>query len=300
MKTFFKGITLFLVLITQSYASLLYVKGRCEKWGEPSLDIPQAKERMGWAKKCDKRLQQILSFDPDIFPDKRDIDGHERWMYPIYGTYDESGKAQNPKNWFAPRSREAACDGPNKFPEGYRIVGACFGGCFTPDQMIFFGEESLSIKKAKESRVSFVPTLSQDSTLENPIFTLKPVRDYITSIKAGDHAILNLTSISGKTLKVTQDHPLIDGQGRMRIAESFKVGEFLVNQFGGKEKIISIEKKNYFGKVYNIDIQSKDLSGKILVAQGFLTGDVSFQNEGTKYLNQVILRFNNIPDSLLK
>jgi hypothetical protein len=53
-----------------------------------------------------------------------------------------------------------------------------------------------------------------------------------------------------------------------------------------------------FTKVYNLKPTTTDLTSNILVAQGYLSGSVRYQNEYIKYLNRVLLR-HNIPSSVI-
>ena len=283
-------------LVAQTvYAQAMYNQSRCTNWGSDNLTIPEAQERHAWAEKCDPRVALMRQIEPDYLPAFQMINGAKRWVYPIFGVV-KNGVASNPNNYFAPRNRNAGCN----LPSGYKIVGVCLGGCFTPEQIILFSDGAYPIAEAKEKQIAKVMGLSADSTVGTLSFEERKVRGFHASIKKGDHLILKIKTKSGGELRVTEEHPLVDGEGRMQAAGTLVAGDTLMTEFGEADEIASIEKEDFFGKVYNVDVDSDELEGKVIVAQGFLSGDVSFQNENTKFLNQLVVRMSYIPDSVVE
>ncbi len=87
----------------------------------------------------------------------------------------------------------------------------------------------------------------------------------------------------------------------MVAAETLKAGDSLMTAEGKADAITSIETVDYFGKVYNIDMGNEVIEDNIIVAQGFLSGTVYFQNEGLENLNRLILRNSDLlSDTMLK
>jgi hypothetical protein len=86
----------------------------------------------------------------------------------------------------------------------------------------------------------------------------------------------------------------------MKLAGEFKVGESLVMLGGVLDPIVSIEKVQYFGKVYNVFVKSAALQHNIVVTNGYLNGTAFFQNEGSNQLNRVLLRQKLIRGALVQ
>jgi hypothetical protein len=93
-------------------------------------------------------------------------------------------------------------------------------------------------------------------------------------------------------LRITPNHPLLSNDGNVRQASEFKVGDLLVRADGTSDQIVSIEKEKYFGKVYNLDPNSKSLLGKLILAEGYVNGSSYYQNQELSKLNRILLREN--------
>jgi len=107
--------------------------------------------------------------------------------------------------------------------------------------------------------------------------------------------------ISGGTLAVTMEHPILDHEGRMREVSTFKVGDLLVKSDGSLDPIESIAGRTYVGKVYNVNLESNDDLQNIVIAQGYLHGSMHFQaGAGVKKLNQALFRKLIVPSDLIQ
>ncbi len=282
----------FLLLSLFTWQALaLFVFGRCETIGD-SLDTEeQASGRRSWAKKClEGQTGQIELFSL-IEHDKKGRAG-----YPSFAIINKDGTVSNPLKYFAPTDPEAPCNIPN----GYTIVHACMIGCYTPEQQVLFDFGYYPIGLANERNLPFVYTVAANTTLEHPYFIKSSVAYYLTDIVPGIHDILEIVMSSGGSLSVTPNHPLVDGQGYMRSANSLNIGDNLVTEYGKLDKIISITPGQYYGKVYNLEVNNPNPAEKIIVAQGYLNGTTYYQNEGLKNLNRIILRSNLIHEELVK
>lgn len=301
----------FMVISTplDSYA-FKYKMKRCATWGD-SLDQNQAKGRWEWTEKCDQNYQALIAQFPTMDPSRylTDSNGGTRRTYPVYAVIDVSvpeehpGYYTNPNGWYAPftapqgdANLEQACAKPSQYQIGF----ICLSSCFTPDMMVSFSSGDVDIESAYLENMQELLTVSSNSTFENLDLSYKPVRHHIRSVIDGDHKIINFLTETGKVLKVTPNHPLINGRGEMLRADRFKRGDFLVNIDGQKERIVALNNEKYHGKVYNLEIDANLYTEKILVAQGLLSGDLTFQNENTKYLERVLFRMNGISDEFLR
>ena len=265
------------------YGSLVRLNMRC---GEDSLSPAQAEERVEWSTKCnhisaDDRNDALFTGESNK---KR-----PRPMYPLYATADLSAM------WKAPVDRNAPCH----MPAGHQVMAFCTSSCYTPEQELLFPDGFLAIKKARDLFLPEVLTLDAQSTLNNVRLKATSVASYTEEVRNTWHEILVFKTKRGGELKVTTNHPIVDGEGRVRTADSFKVGDSLVHYESGLDPIESISAIRYFGKVYNITPATEDLKSHIVVTQGYLNGSAYYQNDGANFLNRTILR-RTLPEGLLQ
>lgn len=273
---------LLLAIPTNGYANIVRLNQRCS---EDSLDAGQAEERVEWATKCG-----FITAD-----DKNDAlftggtKKRARPMYPLFATEDLASM------WSAPVDRNAPCT----VPDGYKVMAFCTSSCYTPDMALLFPEGFVPIKEARDEFLPKVVTLDDESSLDNIKLKTTDVASYTEEVRNTWHDILAFKTGSGDELKVTKNHPVVDSQGRVRSADSFKVGESLVHYKNGLKAITAIEPLRYFGKVYNITPSSESLKSNIVVAQGYLNGSAYYQNDGANFLNRTVLR-RTIPTQVIE
>ncbi|MDQ3233249.1 MAG: Hint domain-containing protein [Pseudobdellovibrionaceae bacterium] len=276
---------------------------RCEA---DNLSSEDAVGRFQWLKTHHRGL--IVAYYNKIFgedgasEDSKIYDVETEWFYlagnrarpkprPNYLTFG-TPDFQNPANWFAPRLASA---GYVSFPSGYITLGICASSCYTPDQKILFAEGEVPIGEAlqkflPEKSLHDVYTLSDGSTLDNIGLQTRKVKNYTKSATETNHQIRMIQTAGGGHLKVTPNHPLLRHDGVMKEAGSLVVGDRLVKADGGEDPIVSIEEQSYFGRVYNIQPDAVSNEGQIVIAQGFLSGSSWYQNDGSDYVNRLILR----------
>jgi hypothetical protein len=157
----------------------------------------------------------------------------------------------------------------------------------------------LKIKEAKDDVMSHVMVLRDYSTLDNLKLVAFPVESYTEEVHPNWQDILKFKTKSGGELRVTNNHPIVDSTGAVKTADKFTVGESLVHYLNGLDPIVSIKKERYFGKVYNLAPDTRNLLSNIVVAQGYLNGSSNFQNELEAFQNRSLLR-RTIPSDLLQ
>ncbi|MDE1462013.1 Hint domain-containing protein [Spartinivicinus poritis] len=262
---------------------------RCE---DDSLNSSAAFGRNDWAKKCKYISHRTWDFNiNDDFGKRRG-----RPFYPSFY------QPNNFDNWFkAPTAGSAKCG--RGAGDKYTKILTCLASCYTPDQKLLFSEGELTIYDAFSRQVKKIVTLDDSASLNNLQYTVRPVDAYSESVRDVLHEILVIKTQSGGQLKVTPNHPLLVSSGHMRNAEDLKIGDSLISQNGSYDPVVSIKNTNFFGKVYNVrpDSSSEDgvsLNGQIVIAQGFLSGSMYYQNTGVYHVNRLVLR-DNLPEELL-
>ncbi|WNG58483.1 cell surface protein [Archangium gephyra] len=188
--------------------------------------------------------------------------------------------------------------GTSQWMGDFFVIAYCESGCYTPEQKLRFGDGEVGIADAMAKGLEDVVTLGPEATLDNPQFRQDRVYSYTTEIHDSEHITHTFVTRSGGMLRVTSEHPVLTSDGRLVEAQSLSIGQELLRQDGTPDPIVSVVKSTYFGKVYNLKPESRELVSNILVAQGFLVGSARFQNEKVEYMNRVLL-FRGIPDEVM-
>ena len=273
---------LWLLMEASAFAgSAPIMKSRCS---EDSLEPGQAVERTEWAARCGH-----ITSDERQYALTEGGKSRPRPLYPLYGTEDMG------QLWRAPLDRNAPCN----IPGGMAVIAFCTASCYTPDQEILFPEGFVEIEKAKSEVLPDVMVLRDASTFDNLKFISYPVESYTEEVRPTWQNILQFKMKSGGSLKVTLNHPIMDENGAVKTADKFKVGDSLVHYLNGLDPIKSIEKKGYFGKVYNLAPDTRLPISNVVVAQGYLNGSSYFQNDGQDLQNRALLR-RTLPNNLVQ
>jgi len=250
---------------------------------EDSLNTTQARARLKWAK--DNKILPVKTINKWMYTFNEDMHVIEDPLpyYPIFGTWD--GNVDNTRIW-----KPEAHGMPARVPAGNEWIGACRSSCYTPDQELLTGYGYVPIKNAAESFIEDIVTLSPDSLLEDLRYKKSKVGNYTVSLRDTKHDVLTFETLSGGRLQVTLNHPLLDSEGYIREAETFRVGDSLILKNGDPDPILHIsEGEKFFGKVYNVRPKDYDLKSNIVVVQGFLNGSSRYQNSYIDKLNRQIL-----------
>jgi hypothetical protein len=141
-------------------------------------------------------------------------------------------------------------------------------------------------------------TLTPKSTLENIQTHTDEVASYTRELHDSTHVIFVIKTKSGGELRVTDKHPVLEGDGRIVQASSIKAGNFLIKPDGKRDEVVSVTKTSHEGKVYNLKPASTNRVANILIAQGFLVGSSRFQNDDVDLINRIILS-HGIPESVI-
>jgi hypothetical protein len=181
---------------------------------------------------------------------------------------------------------------------GFFVNGYCVSSCYLPEQEIAFDGGNEGILDAMNELRPSVMTLTSKSTLDNIQTHADDVASYTHDIRDAKQVIFTITTRSGGQLKVTDKHPVLEGDGRIVQARSIKVGNRLIKPDGTRDEVVSVIQSDYFGKVYNLKPASTNRVANILIAQGFLVGSSRFQNDDVDFINRIILG-HGIPESVI-
>ena len=180
----------------------------------------------------------------------------------------------------------------------FYINGYCEASCYTPEQKVLFSDGYQSIVDATASLREDVVTLTPDSTLDDIQLQVGRTHSFTKEIRDTNHPIVEVRTASGGLVRVTVEHPVINGQGRIVAAQTLKVGDELVKADGTRDEIVEINRTTHYGKVYNLRPAATELVSHVLVAEGYLMGSSLFQNDEVGYMNRTLL-FRHTPANLI-
>lgn len=224
---------------------------------------------------------------------KWERDASRKRQRPLYPTFGSTANLLDPGNvQLKPNGNPDDC---RLFTPGgaatqvFYVNGYCESSCYAPGQKLQFQSGEVEIVKALEQRRADLVSLASDSTLDNVKLMNNETFSYTAETRDTKHVIIELSTESGGKLRVTDEHPVINGEGRMVQAKTLRVGDDLVRANGSPDRIVSVDRVAHFGKVYNLRPVTEDLVSNVLIAEGFLVGSSRFQNDDVGYLNRVIL-----------
>ena len=236
-------------------------KVRCE---EDMLNSPQALGRNAWARKCG-----VLDAGDEA---------HNN-MKGQYATF---------ANFTAPTDPGAPCP-PNDFVMEY--MGDCnIAGCYTPDQRVMFSGVYVPIADAARRDVGTVTAPNEMWTFADGAtsVTEEPIGSYVVGDEFRD--VIRIETQNGKSITVTDKHPMVTDAGEIIPAKSVVVGRTALMTVDGPSPVVAVRQLPYHGQVWNVEPATTRTLGNILFAEGFVTGSVRYQNEWAEDSTRLSLR----------
>jgi hypothetical protein len=263
---------------------------RCQ--GARETDAPQAAARYQWALHCRYNVppsppgqsytgEQWLTLASESVYNNPVHAAYQNRLYPVYFDF-VSGQS-----WEAPTNATAAC---TVRPDYATNAGLCVQGCYVEGTALQFADGPVGIKSALERGKSDLVTLAPTATLDNLDYVTNKVENYTKDMTESWQEIYTLSMKSGKTLRVTGEHPLLGSDGVIRQAQGLLVGQELVRANGAPDPVVAIKVNSEFVKVYNVKPVTTDYTSNIIVAGGYLNGSARYQNEFLDTINSMILR----------
>lgn len=176
--------------------------------------------------------------------------------------------------------------------------GYCRSSCYTPEQEVLFAGGSFQIADALEERRRDLVTLTPESTLDDIRLQIGQTAAYVAEFRDSQHPIVEVNTASGGLLRVTLEHPVVNGDGRLVTAKELKVGDELVKRDGTRDEIVKIDNSAHFGKVYNLQPVGADRVSNLLIAQGYVVGSALFQDDEIGFINRTIL-YDSVPPDVI-
>ncbi len=298
--------------VTLSESALATTTGRvegrrCGGWGDSLAQGEEVTNRYHYGLRCETSLRMQYEIRDAYHKGIRHIGAAEVVTagYPVYGVFapntsDDPEPYKNPKNWFAPKTAArvnegcvSQAEGDGLKPKDYEIFQFCASGCYTPEQALLTDPvtgATAQAEKAFVDQVGFLASVGPGSELGSFKLHSVPISRHVADTVAHEQLVYTFETLEGRTLRVTATHPLLTEAGELETASSLKPGRALVKADGSLDPIVRVTQGNYYGKVYNFDVDSDLPMDHLLVAQGLVNGSVSFQEENVREANRRLLR----------
>ena len=104
-----------------------------------------------------------------------------------------------------------------------------------------------------------------------------------------------ITTESGRKITLSRAHPAVIADTRGQIiavkkAETLKRGDYLLGVDGQSDKIITIDEREYQGRMLNFNVVSDNPSHHIIVANDLMMGDHAWQEQITSVESRIMYR----------
>jgi hypothetical protein len=258
-----------------------------------TLSAKEAHGRMRWLEKCSAHSREVRHFVEALASVEHGGEGIGVEPSAMYPTFMDR-KSTPEVGWRAPTSPEAPC----ALPEKAYVSAVCVSSSVTPDQLIAVQDGAswsyLKISEAEAAKIPVVATLAPDATMQTKKMAPGRVHKWIEDPAPSEHVVFDFHMKSRRVLRVTPSHPLLTAHGAIKPAYNFYPGERLVQVGGLTEEIESIEVAHFYGKVFNVFVDSADAKGNLVVTNGYLNATPAYQDQDRSTMNRAILRHNLI------
>ncbi len=266
--------------------------------------------RFRWAEKCyNGSVAGLPDYRPWLILGRNAYraDGTPLHLYPTFGTINAAGAAVA---FRTPITPNANC--LTGIQAAIVLLAFCTPGCYSPDQIIqasmgvegrlasYKDSKEVEIGKAREEGITHIVSLAPGSSLDHLQFYSSKV-DYIRDMDAASprpQPFFTFSMASGKSLRVTPEHPLVDGSGTMRAAKTMEIGDSLLSAEGFADRILKVVREDLPILAHNVTVQSKDPMQSLVIAGGYVNGDLKFQRHEFEWMNRLLDRAN-IPNEVI-
>ncbi len=174
---------------------------------------------------------------------------------------------------------------------GDELTAICPKGCFegATELMTLTPEGLEGTTLARDiSELDTLAGLTSSSSLTKPELTSRSIRHITQGPEASPLYVFSLEN--GRELAVTQHHGMVLADGRVIEAQDVESGDLFVDIDGNNIKVQEISRRYTDEDVYNFRVNANDAQGHIIVAEGILVGDLSWQNELVAEMASIRLR----------
>lgn len=166
------------------------------------------------------------------------------------------------------------------------LVGFCKCGCFDKSVNILAADGSTG--QDKWTPIESLTKNSDDFSListtkefEVGIFPERKYHDEYASLFGSQKrkSMVSIKTKSGKEIKLTHDHPIINSNEHIMSASEVKIGTILVDFQGNPDPVVAVKSKNEKLDVYNVGSTEPiaNFTDHLIFANGLIVGDMAMQ-----------------------
>jgi hypothetical protein len=166
--------------------------------------------------------------------------------------------------------------------QGYRIFDFCPKGCFAADTQLLSSFNSKGgladyVEASSVAPRSTLLSMTEDASLSDVILTPQSVKRIVLGTEDAELFVFALSN--GRTLKVTQHHPMVLDSGKIVEARNVGPAMSFVGLDGQSVTVTAIRREKPTAEVFNFETEGDTQLSHIIVAEGVLVGDLKIQNE---------------------
>jgi hypothetical protein len=163
-----------------------------------------------------------------------------------------------------------------------RIYDFCPRGCFAADTQLLSSFKSAGgaadyVQASSVAPKSTLLSLTDDASLSDIILAPQSVKRVVLGPEDADLFVFALEN--GRTLRVTQHHPMVLDNGKIVEASQVGPGMSFVGIDGQSVTVTAITREKPTADVFNFETAGDTKLSHIIVAEGVLVGDLKIQNE---------------------
>jgi hypothetical protein len=176
--------------------------------------------------------------------------------------------------------------------QGFRIFDFCPKGCFAADTQIASSVASDGLADYVPARSvapnSTLLSLTDDASFSDVLLAPQSVKRIVLGPE--DAALFVFTLANGRTLRVTQHHPMVLDSGEIVAARKVSPKMSFVGLDGQPVKVTAIAREKPTADVFNFETAGATHLSHIIVAEGVLVGDLKIQDELADEEGSIALR----------
>jgi len=173
----------------------------------------------------------------------------------------------------------------------HMIIAICPVGCFEEDTAILSVDEGGAHKWMSAKDVTMATKLlglNVNALLSSPSLDAQSIQRMTRGDEESDLFVFTLSN--GHVLRVTQNHGMVLGDGRVVEARKVLEGDIFVGLDGSDVYIESITREATSADVYNFFLSVSSPQEHIIAAEGVLVGDLAWQSTLASELDSISLR----------
>lgn len=176
-----------------------------------------------------------------------------------------------------------------------QLINYCPCGCFHPETLISVHEWAsgdVGEIEAGEliSGLDEFGLIHLSSDARRSSFTQAASPILITTKGKEERDLVVITTVSGRVLKLTEQHAVLTSGGIMKAAVDIAMTDKLVRKNGEEEAITHLDRESFAGEVVNFTVDARDPKEHIIFAEDLAVGDLLWQSSLSDLKSQIAVR----------